>query len=1610
MANNPPPPNQKFFLNDPLNPPTSNSLFNDLDQPLFNNSPMNAASQRMMPSIPTNQQPSVQTISSLLSNQNNSPSKSLMQNPPMASNFPQHEIQTHQMPLSGSPIIPNQTMNQTPIPPNAQYPNQNDSNIPSLPQLQQIHQSPNDQKIPSLPPMQQFPQFPQPSNQRALYSPQQFSHIHAPNVPPPQPQYGYAFNISQHPGYQKIGQMPPGPTALSMGPNATAGMVRPPVVQMPFANFQGQMKPPPINYPFNPTLVLNTLKQVHANGGAGLDKLSPQLQMFYAQMFSGNKSNSSHKKSGRSGDDFITNDYDEDEPADDIESSEEGSFYSSSDTDTNFEELPDDFVPENIVAEKRTNLRDRKNIKHEDSEDYDFDFEEEVHEKKQAIVSEDLLEHIYMSRIKDGSLEYLVRFQESPPALCHWVPECLVVVIPNANRHLAQFRTDPILLTDQEQSDIYPVAHRRDTPNSRPELLFRFAYENTILFYWDLADEKTMKNYFDHCIRIDESEPEIPTTPLPEPDNKTIVSKTNETMRDYQVDGLKWLIGCWKDHHGSILADEMGLGKTIQLLSFLTYLNKNTEWKGPYLISVRTNTFKQWCEEIEKWTDFKYLPYNSSPAQRAIMREHQFPALNQMGDPIPHTYAFHIFLVSYDVLLKDVDFISSIKWQVLVVDEGHRIKNSQGKKNNAMSSVNALHRIILTGTPIQNSLTELWTLLRFVSPTYFEEDPEFIENDLEGLAPEEIIETRKMIEPHLLRRSLSEVEHSIAPKEERVAFVSLTPVQKDLIRLTKLHKLWRLKGIQTSEEEMDASNEGIAILKICSHPFLLPEAEEYYSKKFSMSRRDLILHVSAKFQWLDRLLRVLKREGHRVLIFSQRVELLRLLHEFCTLSHYVSELFIGSMSDSDKTSAIERFSAQNSNTFIFLISTRAGSEGLNLTVANTAIIFDPDWNPQNDLQAQARCHRIGQTQKVDVLRLITYQTYEHEMFVRAQKKLGLWLTILGSKSLDEVTYQKEGLDPVEKPPDIEKVEDNPDLSLDATLHNTSTIVHDFSLDCLQTLEEPLNQTLDYKTSILSDDSFIESFPVSVDSGSRRTKHSRSHDNLLDYTTALDIYKLFEKYGYGEWKLIAHELTDEYTPEQVRRFCVCLTIFAFRSMQPQNIVYFPVLIANVLPEEPDFDFEKLLCSNKSAWAEVFPEDHDYALEVESCKKLRNELKEDAFSFLSIIEMRLIAKSWCLFNNKETFDIDTLSPPVTDNDQTLFEAICDYHHFDPFDYRVQAIINKMRSDIITAKLFDFAFKFQWWSQYEFENIISVLKNFKYEYPDFTVFHARTTILSKITEEVESFTLSLKSKIITRSKGSITIPKEMHHMYWAPKALQNSKGFSSWTQILVRDCEDVVFRWELIDLILLKIQAIPDTAEESDERWTEQHTKRFLLALLEHGIDSLADLLLDRRYGFKKFLSPSDIEYLNGTKKRRTAGTSTLPDFLFNEDELYAYLTTNKDEVPSDDGLVHFHNPATEKVLFEVNKQPKRKVIKPTSRSPAKHDFRNQDEMSYNPKDDDDDLNSYNSRITRSSQKSSSNATTTRKSRFVKKKYDDDDFEDDFDDDDDIEDDNDFQPDED
>jgi superfamily II DNA/RNA helicase len=316
----------------------------------------------------------------------------------------------------------------------------------------------------------------------------------------------------------------------------------------------------------------------------------------------------------------------------------------------------------------------------------------------------------------------------------------------------------------------------------------------------------------------------------------------------------------------------------------------------------------------------------------------------------------------------------------------------------------------LTGTPLQNSTDELWSLLNFCSPLEFCRKDEFVEKFGSLSDAQQVKELHNVLKPYLLRRVKEDVEKSLPPKEETIIEVALTPIQKKYYKaIYERNTFFLMKGSKPSNSP-SLMNITMELRKCCNHPFLIKGAEDRIMKEASDSNNEAdaatdisryrtifteqLVQSSGKMVLLMKLLPKLQTGGHKVLIFSQMVKVLDLLEELMKLKNYSYERLDGSVSAFSRNAAVRRFNGKIYDKFIMLLSTRAGGLGLNLTRADTVIIYDSDWNPQNDLQAMARAHRIGQTKPVHVYRLLTAKTYEMHMFHSASMKLGLDRAVL----------------------------------------------------------------------------------------------------------------------------------------------------------------------------------------------------------------------------------------------------------------------------------------------------------------------------------------------------------------------------------------------------------------------------------------------------------------------------------------------------------------------------------------------------------------------------------------------------------------------------------------
>ncbi|KAI8917041.1 SNF2 family N-terminal domain-containing protein [Powellomyces hirtus] len=531
-----------------------------------------------------------------------------------------------------------------------------------------------------------------------------------------------------------------------------------------------------------------------------------------------------------------------------------------------------------------------------------------------------------------------------------------------------------------------------------------FLLENKDLFLHLLPDDK---NFFTKLppTKVKTAIPfELVETPI----------GVKATMKDYQLRGLSYLVMLYRNGMNGILGDEMGLGKTLQTLSLFSYVRQDGAG-GPFLVICPLSVLSSWMTEAKRWVpDLTVMCFHGTVAERDRLK-HEYTRIRA-----------DILVTSYEQYVSENHWFKTITWKYVVLDEGHKIKNEKTNVSTTLRGLSSQYRLLLTGTPLQNNLHELWALFHWLFPEVFTDatakkfDDSF--NLTKGTYDVTILtHARRLLEKVMLRRMKAQVDFQIPPKEEITLYVPISPMQRfwykrlltrlDTMTLQDLFSTGKSSNLDGQENKMAASemnhleetkavmeysmqsgggdwkrmmNLVMQLRKCCNHPYMLPNSEP---EPFITGEH--IVLASSKMILLDKLLKHLRKGGHRTLLFSGFTGMLDILEDFMIFRNVPYCRLDGSTARPRRTLDIRLFQHKESPYEVFLISTRAGGLGINLTSADTVIFFDNDWNPQVDIQALARAHRIGQTKPVTVYRLVCQDTVEEQMLGRLQKKLYL---------------------------------------------------------------------------------------------------------------------------------------------------------------------------------------------------------------------------------------------------------------------------------------------------------------------------------------------------------------------------------------------------------------------------------------------------------------------------------------------------------------------------------------------------------------------------------------------------------------------------------------------
>ncbi|KAJ8565858.1 hypothetical protein K7X08_008434 [Anisodus acutangulus] len=454
-------------------------------------------------------------------------------------------------------------------------------------------------------------------------------------------------------------------------------------------------------------------------------------------------------------------------------------------------------------------------------------------------------------------------------------------------------------------------------------------------------------------------------------------------LRSYQLEGLQWMLSLFNNNLNGILADEMGLGKTIQTIALIAYLLENKGVSGPHLIVAPKAVLPNWITEFSTW----------APSIVAVLYDGRLEERKALREDLTGEGRFSVLITHYDLIMRDKAFLKKIHWHYLIIDEGHRLKNHEcALARTLVSGYRIRRRLLLTGTPIQNSLQELWSLLNFLLPNIFNSVENFEEwfnapfadkCDVSLTDEEELLVIRRLhhvIRPFILRRKKDEVEKFLPGKTQVVLKCDMSAWQK--VYYQQVTDVGRVGLDSGTGKSKSLQNLTMQLRKCCNHPYL-------FVAEYNIYRKEEIVRASGKFELLDRLLPKLRRAGHRVLLFSQMTRLMDILEVYLQVHDFKYLRLDGSTKTEERGTLLKQFNAPDSPYFMFLLSTRAGGLGLNLQTADTVIIFDSDWNPQMDQQAEDRAHRIGQKKEVRVFVLVSVGSIEEVILERAKQKMGI---------------------------------------------------------------------------------------------------------------------------------------------------------------------------------------------------------------------------------------------------------------------------------------------------------------------------------------------------------------------------------------------------------------------------------------------------------------------------------------------------------------------------------------------------------------------------------------------------------------------------------------------
>lgn len=420
----------------------------------------------------------------------------------------------------------------------------------------------------------------------------------------------------------------------------------------------------------------------------------------------------------------------------------------------------------------------------------------------------------------------------------------------------------------------------------------------------------------------------------------------------------------------------MGLGKTIQIITFLYYLFKKYKIY-PFYIVVPNSTATNWIREFQKWApEMTVAPFFGGSASMKLS------LMNEIFDK-NNRLKCHVVVTTYESAFDSA--LSGVFWPVMVVDESQRLKNDNSQLFKHLQKLRVDHTVLLTGTPMQNNLTELFNIMSFIHPEAFQGHQA---DDYAELTTAQVEELHSRLRPYFLRRTKEEVLKTLPPRYELIVPVTMSTLQKEVYKQCLSGEIQEiLTQVTQAKRQAGLSSIFMNLRKVLNHPYLLDGVETKQPTQELVQKN--MINASAKLKLFHAMLPKLIERGHRMLIFSTMTRTLDVLEDYFYHEGIKYARIDGSTIERDRVRRIDAFNAADSQLKVFLLSTRAGGVGINLATADTVIIWDSDFNPYADLQAIGRAHRIGQNKMVLIYRLMTRYSVEEKVLQIAKKRIAL---------------------------------------------------------------------------------------------------------------------------------------------------------------------------------------------------------------------------------------------------------------------------------------------------------------------------------------------------------------------------------------------------------------------------------------------------------------------------------------------------------------------------------------------------------------------------------------------------------------------------------------------